>query len=1101
MPPPAKWALAAWLSLAGILYLTLLPFHFTSLSFSSAWDAYWQLSLSGPRPSDRQQWVANVLMFLPLGFFWTGWLVQYGSSAQWRVGVAAFVAVLALVTTGTVEFVQSWIPVRAPSLLDMSANFTGGVLGILGWFLLAGRIQEWLTLLRRGGTQAIQRLLLAYVVLFVLASLLPLDFVLSLQELKGRLESDLTGLWTASAGCNAGLRCGLLSAGKLLLMIPVGAWLALVLGRRAHLAWVLAPVLAIGVEIGQLMTVSGMAEGLSAAIRSAGALLGVLATQHWQALKRIPLVRLARPLVVVATVPYLLLVAGVTLGEYGVTLDTALVAERWSAVRWLPFYHHYSVAEAKAILSVMTHLLMFAPVGLAVWLWSLGSPGGPRQQHGWVALGLALLLAVLIESAKLFVAGARADVTNPLLAATGAWGCWWVFNLGWSLRHQRGAFPKPEPSGARQEAMAMAPTATAAATESTRGSAPALPRLIGLALLALTAWLAATWPAAAGWLFAGLVAYGAWLWKRPEAWLLVIPALAPNLNLSLITGRFLFDELDLLLLTTVGVLLLHWRPGRGMPPLPRGLAWAAGLFAMSVLVSLAWVMTPWPGFDANAMLHYSNAWNGLRIAKGFLWALVLFALLRQSSESPERLLHAWFVPGMVLGLVGAIAVVLWERAAYPGLTDFDSTFRVAGMFTDMHVGGPSLAAYLVMATPFVLLWMWHQRQWAWMLPVLILLAAALYATVVTYSRAGYAGMGMAALLLAAGALAGTVSLRGRDRWRLVAIALLPLLLAVVLLPQLKGNFLDQRLGQVAGDLESRWAHWQLAFGLRERGWWADAFGVGMGSFPRAYAVGNPEGRMPANFAFETGPGVPMLRLGTGDSLYINQRIDLQRRGMHTLTVDARADTSSRLSLYVCEKPVRHSFTCRTGTVEIPAQAANGGLQTWRFDASNLQSGPWFARRQLVFSFTNRTPGSVIELHRLSLASPAGTEILRNGDFSQGARHWYFTTDHLWPWRTENQWLEIWFDQGWAGLLAFLALTWLGGWALLKGALRGRFEDACILASIAGVLTVGLLGTVFWSPRISLLFYLILLLGTAAGVGRRTGPFRAHNRPAPLGHSP
>ena len=113
----------------------------------------------------------------------------------------------------------------------------------------------------------------------------------------------------------------------------------------------------------------------------------------------------------------------------------------------------------------------------------------------------------------------------------------------------------------------------------------------------------------------------------------------------------------------------------------------------------------------------------------------------------------------------------------------------------------------------------------------------------------------------------------------------------------------------------------------------------------------------------------------------------------------------------------------------------------------------------------------------------GEKLLHDGDFAAGSRHWYFTTDHLWPWRVENQWLEIWLDQGWLGLLAFVVLTLAAFGRWLKGAVQGRFEDACLLASLAGVLTIGVLSTVFWSPRLSLLFYLILLLGVAASYSR------------------
>jgi len=766
----------------------------------------------------------------------------------------------------------------------------------------------------------------------------------------------------------------------------------------------------------------------------------------WRRLPTTALQQHLRPILLLLLPLYLLLVAWLVLAGTQGFADGAVV-ERLQTLRWLPLHRHYFVPEASAIRSLSLHLGIYAGVGLWLWLWDLRGRDGPSSGRAWYAAAGAALPALLLESGKLFLLGPPPDTAAPLLAALGAG----VFYL--LLCRIRGV-EMGAPAPPRREG----PVAV---------TLPA--RTAGLLMLGGAVVWAVQWPVAAPWLTAGLTAYTLWLWYRPAAWLLVVPALVPLLDLTLYTGHRLFDELDLMLLATAGVLLLRRPTGAGWPRLPLPVVWGAGLLALSTLLGLALALWPWPGFGLNDGVHYSSPWNGVRMARGVLWALLLFALTVALRQPPGELLRRWFIPGMALGAAAAVGVVLWERATYPGLLAVESRYRITGLFTDMHAGGPTIESFLVMTAPFLLLWGWRQRRFLPFLAAQLVWAGLLYGVVVTYSRAGYLGLTVALALLLPGALA-----TGRDTipgsWRRVAVtALLPLLLAAVVVPRAAGGFLEQRMSQVAQDWELREAHWRLAVALREG---PPLLGAGMGRFPAAYAEWAPLDRMPENFAFTRAEGRGGLRLGSGDSLYLNQRLQIPRTGHFEVTVRARSGARARLRLFVCEKHVRHSFGCHQGRVVLPAGEAGTGQ--WRFETAGLASGPWFARRQLTLALRNETPGSVIELDRITLHSADGRQWLRNGTFAAGPAHWYFTTDHLWPYRVENQWLEVWFDQGWLGLGAFLLLTL----AAMGRLARGGLVQYTLLAAVAGTLAIGLFSTIFWSPRIALLFYLTLLLGTA-----------------------
>ena len=49
---------------------------------------------------------------------------------------------------------------------------------------------------------------------------------------------------------------------------------------------------------------------------------------------------------------------------------------------------------------------------------------------------------------------------------------------------------------------------------------------------------------------------------------------------------------------------------------------------------------------------------------------------------------------MLAGLCGVVFIALWERLAFPGLTNFSEDYRVISTFGAMHVGGSAIDGYL-----------------------------------------------------------------------------------------------------------------------------------------------------------------------------------------------------------------------------------------------------------------------------------------------------------------------------------------------------------------------------------------------------------------------
>ena len=1098
--PRHSWRLVALGYLAVVVYLTLLPFEFSSTSsLSDAWAQYLDMRFEAGARASRQQRVANLLMFLPLGFLFSGWWLYRLQRIEARLAGVLLVSAVCLAVTASVEFLQIWIPNRTPSLTDMSANVIGGLAGALLWQLtrvpvIRATVRHFL--FRRSG---VVTWLAIYLAAYVFISWLPLDLMVSKQELSDKLASDQWGWLMAPDGCWQGLRCVTLRGLEIALALPLGLWVAchfkLDLWRRLLFAMGAGLLLGLVVESGQLLTVSGIAEGASVWLRALGAGLGAgvwlyrdrFAARYWL-LHLHALLLLVLPL-------YLLMVGSLVLIDaQGLAPRDAIVSQLGS-LRWMPFYYYYFVPEATAIQSVFLHLGMYSFIGLGGWLWDWRTRAGPQARRSVRFVGIAAGVALLLEASKLLLAGLRPDTSAPLLAGLSAGGVylalWWWFIPGASSHSlATGVNNAAQPGCAtEQDSNLNADRVPQAESGSPVSSQTRWPWLIPVALLCL---LALSWPVAGGWLALGLVACSVGLWYRPDGWALLIPALLPVLFLAPWSGRYFFDEFDLLLAVTVLVLMSHPFRVEHRTVLPGRFVWFIGLFGFSAIVSLVLSLWPLPPLTVNTFIDYMSPWNGVRVIKGFVWAVILYNLLPSSGMPLTELLRRRFVPGMVLGLAGLVLVLLWERATYPGLFNFQSSYRVTGLFADMHVGGPSIETYLLMGLPFVLVWARVRRRVGVWLLAFGLFGAGVYGLIMTYSRAGYVGFAVAGLVLIVGMLIPASRARGIARWLWGLGVALPLLLVAGLWTQTGGGFAEQRLKLVDRDLEIRQDLWRQGLALREPGILARLLGHGPGSFPGMFQAHNPEGRVPVNLAFlESSQGEGFLRLGKGDSLYLNQRVDLAQHTDYRLHIRARGQGNARLGLFVCEKHIKHSFQCQRTVLPVDGDGMSWQSLEWQFNSGELGLGPWFARRGTVLSIANLGDNSLVDIGSLTLRDAGERDLLRNGDFSRGADHWYFTSDALDTYRLENQWLEVLFDQGWLGLLAFVLLTVYAWFYLAVRVVNNDLLALGALASITGVLVVGLFSTVFWSPRLSMLFFLILLLFLArspASTPPRTNAF-------------
>ena len=586
---------------------------------------------------------------------------------------------------------------------------------------------------------------------------------------------------------------------------------------------------------------------------------------------------------------------------------------------------------------------------------------------------------------------------------------------------------------------------------------------------------ALNYPLGGAWLVLGLAMYAAVLWRYPRVGLPAILALLPLLNFAPWSGWILLNEFDLLVAVTLAVRLLRPRADIASPALSRGAKWAIGFVAASFFVSASIGLLPLSPFDANAMFTYYSSFNSLRELKGFAWALALLPLLIEETRQPQRMEQRW-VAGMLLGLCGVVTVIVWQRAVYAGLLDFASDYRVEGTFPELHTGGGDVHAYLVTAIPFVVAWIVLRPTAGRVALGAALFVLASYAIGVTFTRGAY--VGYCGVLVLMGIAMACHGLRQRN-WKLKRVAMVAVLAATglaVMIPILSGSFMEARLAGTQTEATTRMQHWARTIAMMDKDLTTALFGMGLGSFPTAFLFKYRDAAS-ATFSYEREDGNGFLRLGSGRPLYLDQRVPVVADKSYTLSLDMRSsDPEAKVAVTLCEKSVQYSFRCKATSFQRRAAATSWEHREVDLNSEQVGSAPWLLQRPVALSIANARRGSIVDVDNVRLLDESGHDVIANGDFSGGGSRWFFSADDHLPWHIFNLWVQILFEQGWAGVVALTVVVLISLRRLAIGMWRGDLFAATLLAALGGFLLTGLTESLFDGPRVTTLFFLLLFLG-------------------------
>ena len=418
--------LAALIWTAFCIYGSLVPLNYRPLAWDVALQRFEDIRYLQLGMGSRADWVANILLFIPLGFLWIGVLWPRSGLLK-RLVIALLVFAAAVLLSLSIEFTQLYFPPRTVSQNDIIAETIGAAIGIGLWWWLGPGLMRWLGEWRgeRTATGIADRSLWVYLFLLFGYNLLPLDLTISPVEIYHKWQLGRVSLipFAYPVGNVTERIYGLLT--DIVIWIPVGM-LLVISRRRAPLpAWGWAVGMVLLLELGQLLVwsrVSDVTDLISGAIGSG---IGVLVAMYWKGLE--PRQQVAGftagtwVWTLLLMLGWIAMLAAVFWYPYDFQLDWRFLQGRLAALERSPLHIYYYGTEFRAVTEVLHKFGFFLPLGVIL-AWPRATIKGriPRRLLDISAILLLPSVAMMIELGQVALPTKYPDISDWTFESLGA---------------------------------------------------------------------------------------------------------------------------------------------------------------------------------------------------------------------------------------------------------------------------------------------------------------------------------------------------------------------------------------------------------------------------------------------------------------------------------------------------------------------------------------------------------------------------------------------------------------------------------------------------------------------------------------------------------
>lgn len=438
------WAGLAYL--AFVIYGSLVPLDFKPMPLDQAIAQFREVPFLQLGIGSRADWVANLLLFIPLTFLWNGALA-YGRSLPVRLLASLFVLAAAVVLCLGIEFTQLFFPQRTVSQNDIFAEAVGGALGIAAWWAVGPRWVAWYQGWHQAKAPAdtAERLAWAYLLAVFAYGVLPLDLTLSGVEIFHKWREGKLNLipFAALSGDPAHALYEL--ASDALLWLPPALLWRLHGGRGALKVWKMTFGAVVLLELLQLFVYSRVTDvtdlftgalGAAAGVWLGGRLAGGHRTTSGQAATA------PRSTIAFSWLPLVLALAWVGVlavvfwYPFNFHTEGAFLRERMGFLSKVPFETYYYGTEFRAVTEVFHKTLFFAPLGALLAWFVAGLPWLWRSYGSVVSVMVVMITALGVELGQVMLPEKFPDTTDWVLESVGG-------IMGYILLRMVRSSPKP----------------------------------------------------------------------------------------------------------------------------------------------------------------------------------------------------------------------------------------------------------------------------------------------------------------------------------------------------------------------------------------------------------------------------------------------------------------------------------------------------------------------------------------------------------------------------------------------------------------------------------------------------------------------------------
>jgi VanZ family protein len=416
------------------VYGSLVPLRYEPLELAEALARFRQVPMLQLSVESRADWVANLLLFMPLGFLWLGACSLDHPKSLSLLRAIIVVPVCAAASVG-LEFTQLWFPNRTVSQNDIIAESIGAVVGVGVWIAIGQTSVDWL----RGFTtdlrprKQLDWLLQLYFVGFVVYALLPLDLTISFAELYRKFKEGRILLIPFSFNHDSLYDRVYQLSMDAIVFVPIGAWIATAFThtnyrvRSPGTCAFLGAVLSAAIELAQIIVYSRFVDTSDIVTGTVGAAVGGWVVGRMIGDQAPASCLLDKPkrswnslVWTSAAILYAAMLMVIFWSPFQFIWDVELARQRWADFFRTPFEALYWGSEFHAVQQVLRKILFFAPLGgLMAQAVAHVANRGLRRLFLCTMLSAGVAFAIGIELGQLFLPASVPDATDVLLCSAG----------------------------------------------------------------------------------------------------------------------------------------------------------------------------------------------------------------------------------------------------------------------------------------------------------------------------------------------------------------------------------------------------------------------------------------------------------------------------------------------------------------------------------------------------------------------------------------------------------------------------------------------------------------------------------------------------------